>query len=384
MPILFTLSQTYEQDKPAPLPMSRVAPPWRSGYYLPLLIALILLIGGVGAGLIYTNQRAEVIADAPNQITVYSALPEDAVQQYLAPFKAEHPEIDVTLVSKVTLALVDQLLTEQDNPKADVIWGLAVTSMLPLEWDHLLTSYAPQGIERITPLFRDVNEPPQWVGISGRSIVLCVNTAELAKRKLPMPKSWRDLIDPQYKGQLLILAPGQTSVGYLLIATIIQSNGDTQGWEYLGKLHDNVEGRYANNASNVCQHVRSGEYPIGLTYDYRASFPEDETMSIVIPQEGIGWDMEVNALVRKEAIKPAAKVFLDWAISDSAMTQYAEDRILTSAALEKKVVSHLPVDTLRKSLLDLDIPWVAANRQRIQGEWTALYGEDIELIDTTK
>lgn len=384
MPILFTLSHTPEQDKQAPQLPTQPVPVWRSGTYLRLLIALLLLIGGVSAGIIYTTQNAEVIADAPNRITVYSALPEDAIQQYLAPFKSEHPEIEVKLVSKVTLALVEQLLAEQDDPKADVIWGLAVTSMLPLEWDHLLTSYAPQGIERITSLFRDVNEPPQWVGISGRSIVLCVNTTELTKRKLSMPKSWRDLIDPQYKGQLLILAPGQTSVGYLLIATIIQINGDAQGWEYLGKLHQNVEGHYANNASNVCQHVRSGEYPIGLTYDYRASFPDDETMSIVIPQEGIGWDMEVNALVRKEAVKPAAKVFLDWAISDSAMTQYAEDRILTGAALEKKVVSHLPVDTLRKSLLDLDIPWVAANRERIQGEWTALYGANVKLIDTTK
>lgn len=383
MPILFTLSYT-PKDKQARQSPTQPVPAWRSRTYLRALIALLLLIGGVSAGIIYTTQNAEVVADAPNRITVYSALPEDAIQQYLAPFKTEHPEIDVNLVSKVTLALVEQLLAEQDNPKADVIWGLAVTSMLPLEWDHLLTSYGPQGIERITPLFRDVNEPPQWVGISGRSIVLCVNTTELTKRKLPMPKSWRDLIDPQYKGHLLILAPGQTSVGYLLIATIIQINGDAQGWEYLGKLHQNVEGRYANNASNVCQHVRSGEYPIGLTYDYRASFPDDETMSIVIPQEGIGWDMEVNALVRKETVKPAAKVFLDWAISDSAMTQYAEDRILTGAALEKKVVSHLPVDTLRKSLLDLDIPWVAANRERIQGEWTALYGANVELIDTTK
>lgn len=348
-----------------------------------LLLGVLFLLSCVVA-VIIVLRPTEVITQETARITVYSALPEDSIQEYLAPFKEEHPEIEVKLVDKVTLALVEQLLAEQDDPQADVIWGLAVTSMLPLEWNHLITSYSPQGIERISAFFRDVNEPPQWVGISARSVVLCVNNDELTKRNLPTPTSWLDLIDPQYQGHLLILAPGQTSVGYLLISTVLQLYGDIQGWEYLGKLHENAEGRYANNASGVCQHVRNGEYPIGITYDYRASFPEEEAMSIIVLKEGVGWDMEVNALVRKEEIKPAAKVFLDWAISDSAMTQYAKDRVLTGAATEKKLIGHLPVDVIRDHLFDLDIPWIAANREQIRNEWQELYGEGIELIDTTR
>ena len=43
----------------------------------------------------------------------------------------------------------------------------------------------------------------------------------------------------------------------------------------------------------------------------------------VFPEEGSGWDMEANALVKKDNEKDIAKEFLDWAISDNIMTKYA-------------------------------------------------------------
>ncbi|MCE7984877.1 MAG: extracellular solute-binding protein [Caldilinea sp. CFX5] len=365
-------------------------------FYLNLLIGVILIVSCIGV-VVYLLQRTPgkppTLTVGPlgtpvqESITVYSALPEDLVHNYLARFQAEHPAIEVRLVTKVTLALFEQLLAEQEAPQADVIWGLAVTNMLPLEWNHLLTSYAPKGVEQVTPLFRDANEPPQWVGISARSVAFCANTAILAQLGLPPPESWEALLDPQYKGQLLIPTPGQTSVGYLLIGTILQNYGVTQGWEYLAQLHENTEGRYANNASGVCDHVRNGEYAIGVTYDYRAFFPDDKNMAFLLPEECAGWEMEVNALVRKETIKPAAKLFLDWAISDSAMTEYAKDRILTGTDIQhngtaQMLASRLSADTVRANLFDLDIPWIAANRERIQTEWMTRFDANLETIDT--
>ncbi|MGO0807238.1 hypothetical protein ACTPEF_25395, partial [Clostridioides difficile] len=42
------------------------------------------------------------------------------------------------------------------------------------------------------------------------------------------------------------------------------------------------------------------------------------------------WDLEANALVKKDNIKKEAKLFLDWAISDSAMDRYAHEVAVTS------------------------------------------------------
>ncbi len=130
--------------------------------------------------------------------------------------------------------------------------------------------------------------------------------------------------------------------------------------------------------------ARDGKYPIGITYDYRAYFPKDKAMTLLIPKEGTGWDLEVNALVRKETIKPAAKTFLDWAISNSAMQQYVQNRAITAATTDQDYADGLSAEIVKNSLFDLDIPWIAANRERIQAEWTALFGLPKDLIDTSK
>lgn len=338
---------------------------------------------------VYSSVPNDIISDYfaifnDNDITVYSSIPSDIVGDYLAAFNAEYPEINVRLVNGVTLKLIERLLEEEDDPQADVVWGLAVSSMLNLEWNYLLTMYTPTGIERIDPRFVDDEQPPQWVGVSARSIVLCINQDELRNRNLPMPESWQDLINSRYRGHLLILNPGETTVGYLLISTILQLNGDILGWEYLAQLHENVEGVYANHARGVCKLVLNGDYPIGLTYDYRAYLPNEPNMTLVFPKEGVGWDLEVNGLVRKERIKTGSKIFLDWAISDQAMQQYAQDRLITTAETELETRPGIDASELSSYLYDLDIAWIAANRVRIQEQWLELYGDEIELIDTSQ
>ena len=182
----------------------------------------------------------------------------------------------------------------------------------------------------------------------------------------------------------MILSPGQTSVGYLLISTILQMYGENEGWEYLAQLQQNVGGVYANNARNVCEPVSKGDYLIGLTYDYRAYYPDDPNMALIFPKEGAGWELEVNGLVRREYIKKSAKTFLDWAISDSAMQKYAKDRMIIAATIDQKTLQGTKAKDISSYLFnDLDIPWIAANRERVQEEWMKLYGEASKLIDTS-
>ncbi|MEZ4869006.1 MAG: extracellular solute-binding protein [Caldilineaceae bacterium] len=347
---------------------------WRSGRWRPLFLAgaVVILLGGVLAACWQATSTAITMED----ITVYSSIPQDLVGDYLADFQAQNPNVEVTLVNEVTLSLINRLLEEKDDPQADVIWGLAVTNMLLAEWNYLLAPYATHGLDHIAPAFYDTNSPPNWVGISVRSLVLCVNPTVLEQQGLPLPQSWADLVDPAYQGHLIMPTPGSTSVGYLLIAAILQLYGDIDGWSYLEQLHQNV-GQYVTNVTNVCPAVAAGDYAIGLSYDYRAVQQKvaDPQIEIVYPLEGTGWEAEVNALVRKDDIKPAAKLFLDWAISDAAMRHYAHDRSIITSDTTVETPAGFPPN-VKSFLLDQDIPWLAANRVRIQEEWLTTFGDE--------
>ncbi|MRT18711.1 putative 2-aminoethylphosphonate ABC transporter substrate-binding protein, partial [Vitellibacter sp. q18] len=89
---------------------------------------------------------------------------------------------------------------------------------------------------------------------------------------------------------------------------------------------------YTHSGSKPAKLAGSGEYPIGITLGYRATqqLSSGEPIEVVFPKEGSGWDLEANALVKKDNIKKEAKLFLDWAISDSAMDRYAHEVAVTS------------------------------------------------------
>ncbi|MCD8491197.1 MAG: hypothetical protein LRY51_04485 [Geovibrio sp.] len=78
-----------------------------------------------------------------------------------------------------------KLLAEQANPRADVIWGLAATSLLVMDSKKMLEPYAPKGVERVLPQFKDSRKVPSWVGIDAWMTAFTVNEVEMKKKKSP-------------------------------------------------------------------------------------------------------------------------------------------------------------------------------------------------------
>jgi iron(III) transport system substrate-binding protein len=80
-----------------------------------------------------------------------------------------------------------RFMAEKDNMQADLIWGVAATNLLVFKHAGLLEPYAPKGLERIQPLFRDKANPPSWVGIDIYMSAFCYNTDVGKKNNLPSP-----------------------------------------------------------------------------------------------------------------------------------------------------------------------------------------------------
>ena len=78
-------------------------------------------------------------------LLVYTALEDDELAVYLPAFKKAHPDINVNIVRDSTGIVTAKLLAERDNPQADVVWGLAATSLLLLKSEGMLEPYAPAG-----------------------------------------------------------------------------------------------------------------------------------------------------------------------------------------------------------------------------------------------
>ena len=307
------------------------------------------------------------------ELLVYTALEDDEIPIYLELFKKTHPDIEVKIVRDSTGIVTAKLLAEKDNPRADVVWGTAATSLMLCDQAGMVEPYAPEGLDRVRPKMRDFNNPPHWVGIKAWMTGFCVNTIEVAAMKLPMPKSFDDLLNPVYQGHLVMPNPASSGTGFLTVSAILQTMGEEKGWVYLDKLHKNIA-RYTHSGSKPCKLAGAGEVPIGISFAYRGFMQKKkgEPVVTVFPAEGSGWDVEANCLIKKATIKEAAKTFLDWAISEPVMKAYAQVYPVTAYDTGTPIPDGFPKDP-EAQLIKNDFAWAAKNRMRILKEWTNRY-----------
>jgi iron(III) transport system substrate-binding protein len=307
------------------------------------------------------------------EITVYTALEDDQIAKYLPLFNQKYPNIKVNIVRDSTGIVTAKLLAEKANPQADAVWGLAATSLLVADKEGMLAPYAPEGLDKIRASFKDSQNPPHWVGIDSWFSAFCVNTRELEAKNLPLPVSWDDLLKPEYKGLIVMPNPNSSGTGYLSVSAILQLKGEKEGWKYLDKLNDNIA-VYTHSGSKPCKMAGAGEAVIGVSFDYRAIKQKaaGEPIEAVFPEEGSGWETEANALVKKAAINPAARTFLDWAISPEIMQEYAKSYPITAMDTGVAIPAGYPADPL-KQLIKNDLVKSAAEREGILQEWMKRY-----------
>ena len=336
----------------------------RSSRRAALALGLAVLLGVVLAG----------PALAKDTVVIYTALENEQITDYMTSVNKSLPNIEIKMLRFSTGDISARFMAEKDNMQADVIWGVAATNMLIFKNAGLLEPYAPKGLERIQPLFKDKANPPSWVGIDIYMSAFCFNTAVAKKHNLPMPTSWADLTKPVYKGQVVMPNPNSSGTGYLSVASILQRMGEAEGWKYLDALDKNMA-EYTKSGSKPCKDAAAGERGIGISFEYvaQAMKKQGSPVEMVIPKEGAGYEMEANALTRKAKNNAAAKQFLDWAISNEAMGHYAKYWAAVAVA-GFPVPEGLPKD-ISKVVYPNDFDWSAKNRDRILAEWTKRYSK---------
>ena len=333
---------------------------------LKALVAAALVVAATGA------------AAQKTTLTVYTALETDQIKAYENGFNKANPNIELKWVRDSTGVITAKLLAEKANPQADVIWGLAATSLLVLKPEGMLMPYAPKGVERLDAQFRDKDNPPAWVGMDAWVAALCFNTVEAQKKSLPKPASWKDLTKPVYKGTVVMPNPASSGTGFLDVSSWLQLFGESEGWKYMDALHQNT-GVYTHSGSKPCTMAGAGEYPIGVSFEFRAARQKKQgaPIDIVFPSEGSGWDMEATAIVKGTKNLEAAKTLVDWSVTDKAMKLYNEGYAVVAISKMSQPVEYLPANML-EHMAKNDFQWAALNRAKILAEWEKRYGAKSE------
>jgi len=213
-------------------------------------------------------------ASAKEPVVVYTSLETEEVVEYLKGAEKDLPDLDIQSIRLSTGELGARMLAEKDNPQADCIWGWAVTNMAEFVPKGMLVSYKPKEWDKIPAHFKDPNG--YWTAMDLYAAAFVVNTKVMAEKNLPMPKGWKDLLNPVYKGMLIMPNPASSGTGFLQVASILvmmdpdyknKPIEQNKGWDFLKKLDKNM-GQYIKSGSKPAKLTAAGEYAIGCSFAF--------------------------------------------------------------------------------------------------------------------
>src|SRR5258705_2947651 len=99
------------------------------------------------------------------KLTVYTAIENEQLDPFKKAFEADNPTIEIAWVRDSTGVMTAKLIAEKDNPRADVIWGLAASSVGLMGSMGMIQPYTPGNASQLKPIFRSGRAPETWVGI---------------------------------------------------------------------------------------------------------------------------------------------------------------------------------------------------------------------------
>ena len=324
-------------------------------------LALALALAG-------TAQAAE-----RTKLTIYTALENDQLGPFKAGIERAVPEVEVVWVRDSTGVITARFLAEKDNPRADMVIGLAASSLLMFEKLGLLAEYKPQGADALKPAFRDSTGPYTWTGMDAYLGVVCFNTAEAARDGVKTPARWADLLAPGLKGKVVMPHPASSGTGYLMVAGWLQSMGEEGGWAFMDKLHENIAA-YLHSGSAPCVQAARGERTAGLSLDMRGAAEKSKgaPLEVVVPADGTGWDEEAMAVVATSKNLDAARKVADWGASKAASELYSKSYAIVAYPGVTSSPANYPANA-EAAMIKNDLGWMAENRERILAEWSRRY-----------
>lgn len=313
-------------------------------------------------------------APAEGRLNLYCAYPVAEVCRALANDFGAANDVKVSVVQKPTGELLAQVKAEASNPKVDIWWGGPTDSFLLAAEEGLLQDYRSP---KLSELYEWAVKPAQqsgykMVGVYGGTLVLSYNTELMQKKKLTPPACWKDLLKPEFKGEIQLSNPQSSGTAYMALATLVQIMGEDQAFAYLKSLHPSVS-TYQRSGAGPLKAVARGEAAIGLAVlhgvltEAANGFP----VAMVAPCEGISHEVGSMAIIKGSKNLANAKRFYDWALSKQAQElpptfkQYA----LPASKLAAAVPGMPDVSKFKVVAYDYARFGSAAERKRLLTRW---------------
>jgi iron(III) transport system substrate-binding protein len=268
---------------------------------------------------------------------VYKELSASLTKGFKAYYKKTYgKDVDITFVRPGGWpVVVDKVRIWGGKPDADIFLGAGAPAHEVLKQDGLLVPYRPKNWDKVPAEWHGMKVKDKdyyWTCFAPWIVTNLYNEKVLKKLRLPPPKTWNDLLNPIYRGNIVHTLPYASGTMHEAIEILMQGFGEKEAWRYLRLLAAQLA-RFSTGSTDTTNLVKRGEVPIGVAqpqmnamaarkdgYPVRDLLPEK---TILVP--------EAVALLKGAPNEKNGKIFLDWLFSTDGQKYVLEGRYFAAS-----------------------------------------------------
>jgi iron(III) transport system substrate-binding protein len=326
------------------------------------LLILLLVAGGIARA--QSAPTAELLQGAKKEgkLVWYTSMAIDTSKPLLDVFLKQYPFIQAELVRAGEEQLLNRILTESRAGKSffDVVSSSAIQVLA------LRNFLSPYASAESTAYVAELKDPQgRWTAVYNNNLVPVYNTKMLSEKEVP--KDYPDLLDPRWKGKMLM-----DSTDYDWYGTLAVVWGREAAVRYMERLAQQAPA-WRRGHGLVAQLIAAGEVPLGWAYNFRVErmktegAPVDWIPSfnpIVTTINGVG-------LSAKASAPNAGKLFIDFILSKKGQEMIRDMRRIPSRSDVKPLAVKMDQSKLRLKLVPGE---VMANIDRYAEEFRKIFG----------
>lgn len=254
---------------------------------------------------------------------------------------------------------------------ADVWFGGGLDSFMAAKADGLLEYYISPNAADVPAQYKDPDGA--WIAKGITVVGFIGNKSRLAEKNLPMPKTWAQLADPKYRGEVIMSDPSISGTNYAVVKGLLDLFGEEKAWAYLKKLSANIP-FYGKRGKDPQEKTVQGEFAVGIIPADAKAFQvaDDHDLLVVYPEDGIPWVPEGTAIFKNPANPELAKAFIDFMLSTEGQEIIARLDGKDSAQIIKPGVKGLSLGLPADKLINEDLSTFGSRREEILKKFAQL------------
>jgi iron(III) transport system substrate-binding protein len=239
----------------------------------------------------------------------------DKLEVIFQTFKTQYG-VDVTCLDMSSGEALERIRAESENPQGDILFGTTNLSHVNLAADGLTDSYMGSGWNQLPS--GPVKDPDgRWTGFYYGVIGFACSPERLDEIGAECPTSWADLLDPVYKGEIVIASPAASGTSYTVLSGLAQLFGsEDAAFEWYHEFDVNVA-QYTSSGSAPGKMAAAGEYAIGISFAHDIQVQQDKGLPVLLnfPSEGTAFEIGGISIIAGAKNVEAAQAWVDYIFS---------------------------------------------------------------------